>query len=208
MTFVTFEGIEGSGKTTQIKLLLPWLSEIGKSVLPTREPGGTVIGDEIREILLNPSHTEMTPEAEILLFSAARAQIVHEVIRPHLEQGWIVLCDRFFDSTFAYQGYGLGLSLDALRKITMFATGGLKPDLTIYLDMDVEKGLRRKAQTPGEWNRMEAKELAFHQRVRKGYLTLARAEPQRWLVIDADQPVDVIQAQIRERLSLFLAIQP
>lgn len=200
MAFITFEGIEGSGKTTQIKLLLPWLSEFRKSILHTREPGGTVIGDKIRQILLDPDHTEMTPQAEILLFSAARAQIVHEVIRPHLEQGWIVVCDRFFDSTLAYQGYGLGLALADLRQITMFATGGLKPDLTIYLDIDVERGLRRKAQTPQEWNRMEAKEVAFHERVRQGYLALAQNEPQRWLVIDGSQAVETIQAQIRERL--------
>ena len=193
MHFLTFEGIEGSGKTTQIQLLLDWLRSYTDKVLHTREPGGTAIGDGIREILLHPDNTEMAPEAEILLFSAARAQIVQQVIRPHLEQGWIVVCDRFADSTLAYQGYGHGLSLDALRQITSFATGGLTPDLTIYLDLEVDAGLRRKAQTPEEWNRMEAKEVAYHRRVRDGYHALIAAESQRWLVLDAAQPVDVIQ---------------
>ena len=206
MHFLTFEGVEGSGKTTQIQLLLAWLRTRTDKVLHTREPGGTAIGDGIRAILLHPDHTEMVPEAEILLFSAARAQIVQQVIRPHLEQGWIVVCDRFADSTLAYQGYGHGLSLEALRQITAFATGGLTPDLTSYLDLDVDAGLQRKAQTPEEWNRMEAKEVAFHRRVRDGYHALIAAEPERWLVVDAEQPVDVIQAQIRRRVSKMLGI--
>ena len=202
--FITFEGIEGSGKTTQIHLLVDWLRKRSSQVLVTREPGGTDIGEQIRTILLNPLNTAMTPEAEILLFSAARAQIVREVIRPHLDQGWIVICDRFADSTLAYQGYGHGLPLEDLRRITAFATGGLWPDLTIYLDLDVETGLQRKAATPEEWNRMEAKEVAFHQRVREGYRALAAAEPHRWLVLDASQPVEVIQERIRERVASLL----
>ncbi len=203
MTFITFEGVEGSGKTTQIRLLMAWLQAQHDRVLLTREPGGTHIGEQIRAILLDPAHTAMTPEAEILLFSAARAQIVRELIRPRLAEGWIVICDRFADSTLAYQGYGHGLPLEDLRRITEFATGGLKPDLTVYLDLDVEIGLRRKAGTE-EWNRMEAQTLAFHQRVRAGYLALARAEPHRWLVLDATQPIDVIQAHIRARVREFL----
>ncbi len=202
--FITFEGIEGSGKTTQIHLLVDWLRKRSSQVLVTREPGGTDIGEQIRTILLNPANTAMTPEAEILLFSAARAQIVREVIRPHLDQGWIVICDRFADSTLAYQGYGHGLPLEDLRRITAFATGGLWPDLTIYLDLDVETGLQRKAATPEEWNRMEAKEVAFHQRVREGYRALAAAEPHRWLVLDASQPVQTIQDHIRERVASLL----
>ncbi len=204
MTFITFEGIEGSGKTTQIKLLMAWLQTRTERALLTREPGGTAIGEQVRAILLNPDNTEMTPEAEILLFSAARAQIVREVIRPRLEEGWIVICDRFADSTLAYQGYGHGLPLDDLLQITEFATGGLWPDLTIYLDLDVETGLRRKAATPEEWNRMEAQAIDFHKRVRAGYLALAKQNPDRWLVIDADQPVEAIQAQIRERVEGLL----
>ena len=200
MTFITFEGIEGSGKTTQIRLLMDWFKQRTHRALLTREPGGTSIGEQVRAVLLNPINTEMTPEAEILLFSAARAQIVREVIRPRLDEGWIVICDRFADSTLAYQGYGHGLPLDDLLRITEFATGGLWPDLTIYLDLDVETGLRRKAATPEEWNRMEAKEVAFHKRVRQGYLALAAQNPDRWLVLDANQPVETIQEQILERV--------
>ena len=200
MTFITFEGIEGSGKTTQIRLLMDWLRQSTDQVLLTREPGGTSIGEQVRAVLLNPINTEMTPEAEILLFSAARAQIVREVIRPRLTEGWIIICDRFADSTLAYQGYGHGLPLDDLMAITEFATGGLWPDLTVYLDLDVETGLRRKAATPEEWNRMEAHAIDFHKRVRAGYLQLAAQNPDRWLVIPADQPVEAIQEQIRGRM--------
>ena len=200
MTFITFEGIEGSGKTTQIRLLMAWLEQRTDRVLLTREPGGTGIGEQIRTILLNPANTSMTPEAEILLFSAARAQIVREIIRPHLQDGWIVICDRFADSTLAYQGYGRGLPIDDLLRITDFATGGLWPDLTVYLDLDVETGLRRKAATPEEWNRMEAQAVAFHERVRRGYQALAAANPERWLVVDADQPAEAIAEQIRDRV--------
>ena len=200
MTFITFEGIEGSGKTTQIRLLMDWLRQFTDQVLLTREPGGTSIGEQIRTVLLNPTNTEMTPEAEILLFSAARAQIVREVIRPRLAEGWIVICDRFADSTLAYQGYGHGLPLDDLLGITEFATGGLWPDLTVYLDLDVETGLRRKAATPEEWNRMEAHAIEFHKRVRAGYLQLAEQNPERWLMLDANQPPEIIQEQIRARV--------
>ncbi len=200
--FVTFEGPEGSGKTTQLKLLAEWLRERGCDVLATREPGGTAISEAIRGILLDPTHTEMQPEAEILLFSAARAQIVAQVIRPHLQGGGIVLCDRYADSTLAYQGYGRGLDLDTLRAITAFATGGLVPDLTIYLDIAIEKGLRRKV--PQEWNRLEAQALAFHQRVREGYLEMAASEPDRWLSVDAFQPIADIRAAIRERIEVLI----
>jgi len=204
MTFITFEGIEGSGKTTQIRLLMAWFKTHNAQALLTREPGGSSIGEQIRAILLNPINTEMTPEAEILLFSAARAQIVREVIRPHLTDGWIVVCDRFADSTLAYQGYGHGLPLDDLLRITEFATGGLWPDLTIYLDLDVETGLRRKAATPEEWNRMEAQAVEFHKRVRKGYLALAAQTPERWLVVNADQSLAAIQQQIQTRVAQML----
>ncbi len=203
--FVTFEGPEGSGKTTQIRLLAGWLSAQGQEVLTTREPGGTRLGDGIRVLLLDPAHTEMRPETEILLFSAARAQIVGQVIRPHLAKGGIVLCDRFADSTLAYQGYGRQLDLETLRRITAFATGDLKPDLTVCLDLSVAEGLRRKAGGDQlEWNRMEREQLAFHQRVRQGFLTLAEAEPARWLVVDALQPIDGIQAAIRQRVAEML----
>ncbi|MCP4164974.1 MAG: dTMP kinase [Chloroflexi bacterium] len=207
MHFITFEGIEGSGKTTQVNLILGWLRNQTDKVLLTREPGGTAIGDHIREILLHPDNTDMTPEAEILLFSAARAQIVRQVLLPHLEQGWIVICDRFYDSTLAYQGYGHGLSLDALHQITDFATGGLTPDLTIFLDIGVEAGLRRKAQTPAEWNRMEAQSLTFHHQVYSGYQALAAQAPDRWFKIDAELPQDVIQTRIRRRIAKQVGVE-
>ncbi len=206
--FITFEGPEGSGKTTQMELLKGYLEEKGYSVHATREPGGTSIGDQIRAVLLNPRNTEMLPASEALLFSAARAQIVNQVIRPHLAQGDIVLCDRYADSTLAYQGYGHGLDLEILRTITAFATGGLKPDLTVYLDIDVEEGLRRKltAHEAGqaEWNRLDQQEAAFHRRVREGYLKMATREPDRWLVVDATQSLEAIQALTRARVEAKL----
>jgi len=203
--FITFEGPEGSGKTTQIQLLAAWLREKGQTVLATREPGGTVIGDRVRAILLDSDHREMQPQTEILLFSAARAQIVGQIIRPHLARGGVVLCDRFADSTLAYQGYGRQLDLATLRLITAFATGGLQPDLTFCLDLPVDVGLQRKAAGAGEeWNRMEQETLAFHGRVRRGYLTLAQAEPARWRVLDATQPVQALQAAMRAEIAARL----
>jgi dTMP kinase len=212
--FVTFEGPEGGGKTTQIRLLAGWLQEQGWDVVTTREPGGTRIGDGVRGLLLNPEHVEMQPEAEILLFSAARAQLVGEIIRPHLARGGIVLCDRFADSTLAYQGYGRGLDLNALRMITAFATGNLVPDLTICLDLPVREGLQRKRFTAqaetghgaagDDWNRMEREELEFHERVRAGYLELARLNGERWLVVDARLSVEQAQEAIRTRVQRIL----
>ena len=176
--FNTCEGPEGSGKTTQIQLLAVWLRAQGQVVLATREPGGTAIGDRVRAILLDTIHQEMQPQAEILLFSAARAQVVGQIIRPHLARGGVILCDRYADSTLAYQGYGRQLDLVTLRLITDFATGGLQPDLTFCLDLPVEVGLRRKRVGAGEeWNRMEQETLAFHERVRRGYLGMAQALP-------------------------------
>jgi dTMP kinase len=203
--FVTFEGPEGSGKTTQIRLLAAWLGAQGQHVLATREPGGTRIGDVIRNLLLDPSCTEMQPETEALLFSAARAQLVGQVIRPHLAGGGVVLCDRYADSTLAYQGYGRGLPAGALHQITAFATGSLVPDLTIYLDLPVSEGLRRKQGGDQiEWNRMEREERELHERVRQGYLALSQAEPARWLVVDALRPVGSVQDTIRLRLGPLL----
>jgi len=201
--FITFEGPEGSGKTVQAKLLYAYLKERGYAVILTREPGGTAIGDQVRSVLLSPQNTEMRAEAEILLFSASRAQLVRQVIRPHLEQGDIVICDRYADSTLAYQGYGLGLDLDTLKAITAFATGGLKPDLTLYLDVDVEEGLRRRHGQ--EWNRLDAKDIAYHRRVRHGYLELIKAEPQRWVVLDGARAVEQVQREIQEVVSKKLA---
>ena len=198
--FITFEGPEGSGKTTQIGLLAAALTACGQSVVTTREPGGTRIGDAVRSVLLNAQHTEMSERAEALLFNAAWAQLVDQVIKPALVRGETVLCDRYGDSTLAYQGYGHGQPLDPLRQLITYATRGLTPDLTIYLDLDVRKGLARKrAGAAEEWNRIEDKTLAYHQAVRQGYLEMAATSP-RWLVVDADQPVEAIQTQILARV--------
>jgi dTMP kinase len=208
--FITFEGPEGSGKTTQIRLLAAALAQHDVSTLVTREPGGTSIGNGIRAILLDPVHGEMSPRAEALLFNAARAQLVDEVIRPALAQGKIVLCDRYADSTLAYQGYGRGQNLAALRKLAAFATGGLSPDLTIFLDIDPWRGLERKqVGVTQEWNRMEEQALAFHQAARRGYLALAAAEPGRWAVIDATQEVEAIHRVILRRFGeLYASTKP
>lgn len=189
--FITFEGTEGSGKSTQAKQVLAFLRDEGYDVILTREPGGTDIGLQIREILLeNMNNTMMDARAELLLFCASRAQLVAEVIQPVLERGGIVLCDRYADSTLAYQGYGHGLKLTDLKRILQFATAGLVPDLTLYLDLKPEAGLRRRraAMLFGEdWNRLDDMELDFHKRVYKGYEKLIKADPKRWLRVNADQ---------------------
>lgn len=194
--FITFEGPEGSGKSTQLPQLARFLEESGLSVVKTREPGGTKIGDQIREVLIRMDNTELHPRTEILLFLAARAQLVEELIIPSLQQGKIILCDRYGDSTLAYQGYGHGLDLEILRAMLQFATGGLKPDLTILLDVDIMTGLKRK-KIKEEWNRLDAFELSFHERVREGYQILAAQEPERWKIVDARQEPDQVQKEIR-----------
>ena len=195
--FITFEGPEGSGKSSQIVALTEYLCHSGYDVLTTREPGGTSISEQIRAVLMDLQNTDMQPRTEILLFQASRAQLVEQVLRPHLAKNGVVLCDRFADSTLAYQGYGYQLNLDQLRALIEFATGGLKPDLTLLLDLDVEVGLGRRAKG-GEWNRLDALQMAFYRRVRTGYHELVQAEPQRWVVIDAEQPPDQVQAAIRK----------
>ncbi|BAJ62203.1 dTMP kinase [Anaerolinea thermophila] len=202
--FITFEGPEGSGKTTQIRLFAEFLRARGYDVLTTREPGGTEISDQIRAVLVNLRNTAMHPRTEILLFQAARAQLVEQVIRPALSRGTLVLSDRYADSTLAYQGYGHGYPLEELRRLIDFATGGLIPDLTFLLDVNPAQGLERK-QREGEWNRLDAYDLGFHQRVRAGYLEMARAEPHRWVVVDATQSIEVIQSDIRRCFEQRLA---
>jgi dTMP kinase len=195
---ITFEGPDGSGKTTQIALLADALIQQGYSICRTREPGGTPIGEQIRDVLHDPDNEPMEARTEILLYSASRAQLVAEVIRPELAQGAIVLCDRFFDSTFAYQGYGRGLDLEALRRITEFAVGGLRPDLTVYVDIDPEVGLKRRLKDTGaEWNRLDKMALAFHQRAYEGYRRLIAADPDRWVAVNGDRPVEEVQADIQ-----------
>ncbi|MBC8504155.1 MAG: dTMP kinase [Anaerolineales bacterium] len=203
--FITLEGPEGSGKSSQLPPLEEYLSNAGYDVLTTREPGGTPIGDQVRTVLLDKENTAMQPRTEILLFQASRAQLVDQVIRPHLEKGGVVLCDRYADSTVAYQGYGYRRSINEISAIINFATGGLKPDLTILLDVDVEIGLTRR-QEGGDVNRLDIFELTFHQNVRDGYHRLAKAEPHRWVTIDAGQSPKQVQKELRkvilERLQL------
>ena len=196
--FITFEGPEGSGKTSQIVLLAEFLQEQGYDVVQTREPGGTSIGDQIRTVLHDVNNGEMVSEAELLLYSASRAQLVKELVLPALSAGKVILCDRYADSTLAYQGYGRGLDLRALHMLTQFATGGLKPHLTLLLDIDVERGLARRQIGGDEMNRLDLEAVSFHQKVRGGYHTLVKMEPERWVTVNADRSVADIQADLRE----------
>ncbi len=194
--FITLEGPDGGGKTTQASRLQAALQAQGYTVYLTREPGGTAIGDQIRGVVHHLKNTDMHPHTEVLLYLASRAQLVNQVLRPRLAAGEVVLCDRFADSTLAYQGYGHGLDLDALRVLIDFATGGLTPDLTLYLDISPEEGLQRRhadAQQGGDWNRLDALSLAFHQRVREGYAALIAAEPERWVTLPAKQSIEAVQ---------------
>lgn len=194
--FITLEGSEGCGKTSQMALLVDFLTREGYPILATREPGGTEIGDQVRSVIVSLRNTGMLPTTEILLFQASRAQLVGQVIRPHLESGGIVISDRYGDSTLAYQGYGYQNELAPLRQLVDFATGGLKPDLTLLLDLDVEAGLKRRMQA-GSVNRLDVLGVDFYQRVRQGYLEMARAEPQRWVIIDAAPAFEEVQAALR-----------
>lgn len=193
--FLTLEGPEGAGKTVMAGRLADVLRSSGLDVLVTREPGGTLLGERLRDILLARDSVHIDPLVDAFLFNAARAQLVREVIRPALEAGQVVVCARFADSTLAYQGYGAGVDIDALREIAAVATGGLFPELTILLDLPPEEGLRRKA--PDEETRFEAAfDLAFHRRVRAGFLELARREPARFAVVDAGRDVEAVFAEV------------
>jgi len=204
--FITFEGPDGSGKTTHILPLAEFLRGQNYDVLTTREPGGTEIGDQIRAVLTRLENTKMHPRTETLLFLAARAQLVEQCIRPQIQNERIVISDRYGDSTLAYQGYGHGNDLQELRHLLNFATGNLWPDLTLLLDISPEQGLQRK-RGGGEWNRLDAYELEFHRRVWQGYHELARLDPQRWVVIDASQSFEIIQNRIRQVVLTRLSIQ-
>ena len=194
--FITLEGPEGSGKTSHIPYLVEYFREKGYTVFPTREPGGTSIGEQVREILHSLKNTEMHPRTETLLYQAARAQFVEQVVRPRLVLGEIVLSDRYYDSTIAYQGYGHQQDLEQVRALIKYATGGLVPDLTILLDVDVEIGLKRK-QKADEWNRLDAYTVDFHRRVRAGYLEMVAQEPVRWRVVDAGREWQSVQEELR-----------
>jgi len=196
--FITLEGPEGSGKTSQVAPLAEFLTRLGHDVVTLREPGGSDIGEQIRSVIMAMNNTAMHPRTEILLFLASRAQFVEEIVQPALRAGKWVLCDRYADSTLAYQGYGHQVDLDILRRLLKFATGGLTPDLTLLLDVETQAGLARKRKAGGEWNRLDAYPSDFHQRVRQGYLELAQQEPQRWVVIDAGQPVEMVQSAMRQ----------
>jgi dTMP kinase len=195
--FITLEGPEGSGKTSHIPHLVEYLREQGFKVFPTREPGGTSIGEQIREVIHDLKNAEIHPRTETLLYQAARAQIVEEVIRPRLKAGEIVLSDRYADSTVAYQGFGHQQDIKQISTLIKYATGGLTPELTILLDLNVEIGLGRKQQAD-EWNRLDAYTVDFHQRVRIGYLEMVKQEPGRWIVINAENEWRQVQDEIRK----------
>lgn len=203
--FITFEGPDGSGKTLQMEPTADFLREQGYVVFTAREPGGTSIGDQVRNILMKMENTSMLPRTETLLFCAARAQLVEEIIKPRLLAGEVVLLDRYADSTLAYQGYGHENDIDLIRKVLDFATGGLVPDITILFDIDPEIGLRRRQKGSGEWNRMDAYQIKYHQRVRKGYLLMAKKNPKRWSIINAYQSPDMVQSDLKSLLLLYLS---
>ncbi len=198
--FITFEGGEGSGKTTQSHLLNAHLQKKGYTTLLLREPGGTLIGEKIREILLNKENTALSPIAELFLYEAARSQIIAEKIKPNLAQGVVVLCDRYIDSTVAYQGYGRGINLKWIDELNEIAAQGLLPDMTLFLDIDPFVGLERASNT--NHTRFEAEALYFHQKVREGFLALKEKYPRRFRVIDASLPSDQVH------LAIVREIQP
>ena len=200
--FITFEGGEGCGKTTQSKLLLKRLEQQNVPVVLTHEPGGTALGNELRKTLKRKRDSSISPQAELFLVAASRAQLVAELIRPALEEGKVVICDRFTHSTMVYQGYGRGLDFTAIKMVNNMATGYLNPDFIILLDISPEQGLARKRSLK---DRFELEDLSFHRRVREGYLKMAAAEPDRWLVIDASLPKRKIAEIIWDRVSRLLS---
>jgi dTMP kinase len=204
--FITLEGPEGAGKSSQVRPLADFLRRNGFTVETTREPGGTIIGNQIRVCLHDTANTAMRPITEVLLYAASRAQLVEEVIRPALAEGKIVLCDRYADSTMAYQGYGRGIDMEVLEGLTELATGGLKPDLTLLLDIDVAQGLARRQGIGNEMNRLDLETIEFHNRVRDGYRILAAAEPERWVTIEAGRPSREVQAELRRIVTARLEV--
>ncbi|NJK99529.1 MAG: dTMP kinase [Spirulinaceae cyanobacterium SM2_1_0] len=202
---IVFEGGEGAGKSTQLQQALAWLpTQTQQPVMATREPGGTPLGRELRQLLL--SDRQLTDHTELLLYAADRAQHIETVLRPALAAGYIVLCDRFIASTIAYQGYGRGLDLALIEQLNRIATDGLTSDLTLWFDLEVTLGLQRARQR-GERDRIEAADLAFHQRVRQGFASLAAQEPERFTRIDASGSIEMIAATVRAQITRFLELQ-
>ena len=204
--FITFEGIDGCGKTTQLRMLANWLRERGTEVIETVEPGGTAIGQQIRKILLDPANAEIQPRTELLLYFASRAQNVEQVIRPGLDSGGIVLCDRFTDSTLVYQGAGRGINSQVVLDLDRIACRGLKPDLTFLIDIDLDTSLarakRRNERVGSSESRIDEESAAFHERVREGYLVLAQNEPSRFVVIDGRGTVGEVASRINEAMEV------
>lgn len=204
--FLSFEGGEASGKSVQAQRLATWLRGKGHEVVSVREPGSTPVGERVRDIVLHAQDIPLAPNAQALLYSTARAQLVRDVIRPALADGKVVIVDRFYDSTLAYQGYGHGADLEQLRAVTTFAVGDTRPHRTFLLDLPVEAAERRQTtRKPGRaWDRFESEARAFHERVREGYLRLAAAEPKRFVVIRGDRDEDAVEADVRFELERLL----
>ncbi len=203
--FITFEGIDGCGKSTQLRLAEETLRQEGIDVVVTREPGGTPIAERVRELVMSSVHAEMSVECELLLYLAARAQHVSQLIRPAVDSGRVVLCDRFQDATFAYQGYGRGLALERLRGMNSFATGGLEPTLTLVFDVSVALSRKRLSEAGKVPDRMEAGPSSFHERIREGYLALAEAHADRMVVLQGDQPVEQLAHMVYQTIKQSLA---
>lgn len=203
--FIALEGPEGAGKSVQTSRLAAFLRARGLAVIQTREPGGTEIGDEIRTVLLRQRDSGMLPQTEALLLAASRAQHVRTVIQPALDRGDVVICDRYVDSTYAYQGGGRQLGRAALQPIQAFATGGQEPDLRLLLDLPVDIGLSRRFADPASLNRIDQDDLAFHERVRAAYLALVADHPEAWVVIDATRSIEEVGRQIRDAVIPHLA---
>ncbi|HGE72733.1 TPA: dTMP kinase [Candidatus Poribacteria bacterium] len=203
--FISLEGIEGCGKSTQAKILSDYMSELGYCVVQTREPGGTPVAEKIREVLLDPKNQDLTSRTELLLYLASRSQHVEQLIMPALKKGKIVICERFSDSTRAYQGYARGLDMDMIETLIRIATGNLEPDLTIILDMEVKEGLLRAERFKNYKDRLESENLDFHNKVRRGYLEIAKNNPNRIKVISAKGSIDDIHLRIRQYIDELLS---
>ena len=202
--FITFEGTDGAGKTTQTQRLSADLRRASYDVCLTREPGGTPISEQIRDMLLNPDHSEMAATTELLLYAASRAQHVSEVIKPALEAGKVVISSRFADATVVYQGYGRGLDLERIHRLNRIATDGITPDVTFVLDLPVDIGLQRVQRSRGGLDRLEREKIEFHRQLREGYRALARQEPQRLKIIDAQVNPEQVYAQIQAAIGPLL----